>query len=418
MPSSKPKSQRSIVSAALNAVHSKESTVAAIRSVVEHLSPPLSSLIRPNATVLVKVNMGCTGVRPPEMRYTSHPTYVEAIIEVLQDCGARVIFGDDVSRDPRHMERLWSETGMLDISKRTGAKLVDFISAGGREVRGSLLYPRTHFITNLVFEVDAIVNAANCRSLSPVVMSGAVKNMFGVVLGRRKLNLHALCSLNTEGTLDIRDFSRVLVDVFQLAKPVLSFLDLTSVIEGQGIGPKVKDVGLILGSIDAVALDTVATQAIGYEELTLWTGIYGQKVGLGTNDINDIEVRGIDWPRFEKKRLLFPAPPHIGRGSIYDRATRFLNNTLFRPRPVISAEKCNGCGDCTSRCPAGAITPSNSVYTVDLGRCADCGCCVKVCDIEAVTPQHVGVGKMVRSIKQILRSPDYRSMETKTGGRS
>lgn len=170
---------------------------AAIRNVVEHLSPPLPTLIGRSDKVLVKVNMGCSGVRSPELRYTSHPAYVEAIIGVLQDCGTKVIFGDDVSRDPRHIPRLWSATGMSDVAKRTGARLVDFISAGGREVRGSLLYPRTHFITNLVFEADAIVNAANCRSLSPVVMSGAIKNMFGVVLGRRKRNLTYMCSIPT-----------------------------------------------------------------------------------------------------------------------------------------------------------------------------------------------------------------------------
>src|SRR5262245_7534189 len=122
---------KSVVAAAHSYVHNRKSISNAIRSVVEHISPGLRTLIKPGDKVLVKVNMGCTGVRSPELRYTSHPAYVQAIIECLLDCGARVVFGDDASRAARHLQRLWTVTGMLDVANRTGAKLVDFIQAGG-----------------------------------------------------------------------------------------------------------------------------------------------------------------------------------------------------------------------------------------------------------------------------------------------
>ncbi len=341
--------------------------------------------------------MGCTGVRSPEMRYTSHPFYVEAIIECLQDCGARVIFGDDVSRAARYIQGLWASTGMLDVANRTGAKLVDFVSCGGREVRGRLSYPRTHFVSNWVFEADAVVNAANCRSLSDVVMSGAIKNMFGTVLGTRKGQLHGMFP-------DIGDFSQVLVDIFQVTRTVVSFLDLTSVIEGQGIQPAVQNVGLILGSTDPIALDTVATYAIGYEDLTLWTNVHGQKAGLGCNDINQIWIRGVDWATFPKKRLRHPAPPRVGRGSLYDQLTRFVNHTVLRPRPVINGQKCTGCGDCIQRCPTSAISSSEAnVPQIDLAQCAECGCCIKICEAEAVELEFIGLGKTVRKVIRTLK---------------
>ena len=80
------------VSAAQNDCHAREVVSAAVRSVVDHLEPPLSSLIRRGDRVLVKANMGCSGFRNPEDRVTSHPAYLEAIIECLLDCGARVTF--------------------------------------------------------------------------------------------------------------------------------------------------------------------------------------------------------------------------------------------------------------------------------------------------------------------------------------
>jgi uncharacterized protein (DUF362 family)/ferredoxin len=340
--------------------------------------------------------MGCSGLREPEMRYTSHPTYVQAIIECLLDCGAKVMFGDDVSRAAKHVHRLWASTGMVDVASRTGAQLVDFVSAGGREVRGLLSYPRTHFITNLVYEADVIVNAASCRSLADVVLSGAIKNMFGTVLGRRKRQLHALFP-------DIRDFSRALVDIFRLVQPRVSFLDMTTVIEGQGVAPEIQKVGLVLASTDAVALDTVAANAIGYDDLQVWTSIYGQRAGLGCNNINQIAIEGIDWETFNKKRLRHPAPPRMGRGSAYDRLTRFMNNTVLRPRPSIVREKCTGCGDCLTRCPASAITRSGDVMSIAHNKCADCGCCIKLCEVEAVTAQFVGLGKIVRTLERAMR---------------
>src|SRR5438552_1443723 len=101
---------KTIVAAARNDFHTQESVSKAIRTVLDHLSPSLHSLVRRGDHVLLKVNMGCAGFRRPEARYTSHPTFVEAIIRSLQDCGARVTFGDDVSRTA-HYKRIWETTG-------------------------------------------------------------------------------------------------------------------------------------------------------------------------------------------------------------------------------------------------------------------------------------------------------------------
>jgi ferredoxin len=127
------------------------------------------------------------------------------------------------------------------------------------------------------------------------------------------------------------------------------------VIEGQGVADAVQPVGLILGSADAVALDTLAAHAIGYDELNVWTSIHGHAVGLGANQIDRIIVRGMNWDSFQRKRLLHPAleGPHFE--SLTSQITRRMNNTLLRPRPVIVAQTGTSCGACADRCPVGAI---------------------------------------------------------------
>jgi len=338
--------------------------------------------------VLVKVNMGCAGFRDPEERVTSHPAYVEAILECLLDVGARVAFGDDVARSA-HYERIWERTGMADVARRTGARLVDFVQAGGREVRGFLRFPRTHLITNAVLDADVVVNAANCRSLSTVVMSGAIKNMFGAMLGARKLRIHNLFP-------DPSDFARVIVDVYRVTRPSVSFLDLTTMIEGQGVAEAIRPVGLILGGTDPVALDTIAAHAAGYESLTRWTSEHARAVGLGVDEMARIEVKGLEWRAFDKKRLRHPE--HVARhsASVVDRMTRRLNNTMLRPRPVIDRSHCTQCGACARRCPVGAIKHGAGGFSIDRSACADCGCCVKVCDADAVHTEFVGTARAVR----------------------
>jgi uncharacterized protein (DUF362 family)/Pyruvate/2-oxoacid:ferredoxin oxidoreductase delta subunit len=347
--------------------------------------------------VLLKVNMGCTGFRDPAERVTSHPVFVEAIIECLLDCGAHVTFGDDVARSAQY-ERIWDKTGMSDVARRTGANLADFVQAGGREAAGFLRFPKTHLITNLVFDSDLVVNAANCRSLSTVVVSGAIKNMFGVMLGLRKLRIHQLFP-------DPSEFARVVVDVHRVARPAVSFLDLTSVIEGQGVADAVQQVGLVLGSTDAVALDTLAAHAIGYDDLNVWTSIHGQAVGLGSNRIDRIRVRGVDWDSFQKTRLMYPALEEPHSESLTSRITRRLNNTILRRRPVISTGTCSGCGACANRCPVGAIHPKRQgAFSIDLSACADCGCCLRVCEVGAVRSEFVGIGKGLRVLSGKLHT--------------
>lgn len=388
---------KAIVSAAPNKEHTSSSVSQALLDLLDHLNPPLPALVKRGDRVLVKVNMGCSGARDPEDRFTTHPAVAEAIIRVLHDCGAVVSFGDDVARAGKYCEQIWRATGMWDVAKRTGASLIDFVSAGAREVRGGLLYPRRYLITNAYFEADVVINAANCRSHAGIGMSGAIKNMFGCVVGLRKLLIHILFPG------DARKFGQAIADIHRVIPADLSFLDLTSVLEGHGAGQAIRPVGLMLASTDPVALDTVAAHTIGYQEVPIWTTYYGNELGLGCNDLEQICVRGMDWSSFEKPRLKYPFLPPVTKLSLYERISGLANHTVLWPRPVITEAKCTGCGDCAARCPVHCIKPApNNVYSIDLHQCVDCGCCLKVCEVGATNLEFVGLAKAIRLLTNRL----------------
>jgi uncharacterized protein (DUF362 family)/ferredoxin len=382
---------KGIVAGALSNSHSTPAMVLSVRRLLDSLSPPLTSLVKPTDRVLIKVNMACSGLRAPSDRVTTHPTFVAEMIRALRDCRAKVSLGDDVARVGKHCEEIWRKTGMWDVAQQTGSELVDFVTVGAREVRGSLLYPRKYLVTNAYFDTDVVINAANCRSHPNIVLSGAIKNMFGFVIGKRKALMHHLFWDNPSS------FGRAIADVCRTIPPVLSFLDLTTVREGQGAEntrEAIQHVGLIIGGVDPVALDTIAAHAIGYENLPIWTTYHGNKMGLGESDIGAIQVRGLDWPKFNKRQLAYPLIETPLQKSPYDWASNLANRTILRQRPVISREKCTGCGDCEARCPVACIRPTrDGVFKIDLGRCVDCGCCLTVCEEEAVSLTHVGVAR-------------------------
>jgi ferredoxin len=297
---------------------------------------------------------------------------------------------------------------MRDVSRRTGAKIVDFVNSGGREVRGRLAIPRKYLVTNAYFDADIVVNAASCRSHVGIGISGAIKNMFGCVIGLRKQLIHDLFPSNP------RSFGRAIADIYRTIPADISFLDLTTVAEAAGISLRVRPVGLVLGGVDAVALDTVAAHAIGYQNLMLWANHFAAESGVGCNRISDISIRGVDWSCLHHRSLAYPSPSPQGALSVFDRLTAQLNHTLLRPRPVIDAAKCTGCGDCVRGCPVACISADAGEFLrINLSECGDCGCCLKTCELEAVQLQFLGFSKFARlATNSSLTPPRAKSLST------
>jgi ferredoxin len=50
----------------------------------------------------------------------------------------------------------------------------------------------------------------------------------------------------------------------------------------------------------------------------------------------------------------------------------------------VTAEKCEGCGNCVDVCPSGAITLVDKVAIINYDECAECGACESECPSQSI----------------------------------
>ena len=174
----------------------------------------------------------------------------------------------------------------------------------------------------------------------------------------------------------------MLVDVFRLRVPDLFIMDAVVGMEGNGpASPDLRDIGLILASDNAVALDAVMATMMGCEPGRLRFLQKAKEVGLGDYDLSTIEVIG------ELKRVPdFKLPPFGGEAILHNEAIQTLisNRTLMRPQA--DPELCTGCGTCIDQCPVSALSMSDdNLPQVDADTCITCFCCQEICPEKAIT---------------------------------
>lgn len=336
----------------------------------------MGSVVRKGEKVLVKPNVLAS--YPPERAVTTHPEVVRGVLKMLDPLGVTVTLGDSPGiSEYGEARRTMRVSGMEALAKEENVKIAIFESEDPAKMK---IGGEDICVAREALEVDKIISVPKLKTHTLMLYTGAMKNMFGVLVGGSKQCVH-------RAGPTAEKFSKLMVDIFEKFMPDLSVMDAVVGKELEGATGKLHRAGLILASADAVALDAVASTIIGLKPERVPMIKAASERGLGTADLGEIEIVG---ERMEDVKCNFGKP----RTYVSHIASLFWQTIgpNLRSRPVVSADLCEGCEECAEHCPANAITIAG-VPSFDYKKCIRCYCCRELCPEGAID---VGVPWILR----------------------
>lgn len=351
--------------------------MSAVRRAVD-LVGGISAFVNPGEQVLLKPNL--LKARPPEAAVTTHPEVVRAVIRLVHEAGAHAMVGD--SPGIGDLRRVCERSGILAVIDQEGAVLVEFDDAVAVKSTGRF---QRFEIARTAIEADAIINLPKFKTHGMTILTGAVKNLFGCIPGKRKVQWHLSAGV------DHASFTGMLVELAGLLKPRLTIMDSVVGMEGNGPGSgDPRAIGLVLAGQDPVAVDVVCGEIVGVSPDVLPVVRAASAAGFGESKLENISIRGEALS--EVKVLHFRLPPREHpEWRMPEWARRALKDALTT-RPVIDDHACIHCGICQSHCPQKAIAENDNKLVIDYRNCIRCFCCQEFCPSGAIT---VGKGWML-----------------------
>jgi uncharacterized protein (DUF362 family)/NAD-dependent dihydropyrimidine dehydrogenase PreA subunit len=267
-------------------------------------------------------------------------------------------------------EESFRRTGLMDAAKGYYRNI-------GNESRAVPFDPElmpSVSVSSAVLDADIVISLPKFKTHGLTVITGAIKNSYGILPGAQKAMLHKAAG-------NPRRFHEVIVEVFRLRVPDLFIVDGVVGMEGNGpASPELREIGLLLASDNAVALDSVIATMMGCDPTRLRFLQRARELGLGDYDMSAIEIIG------ELKRLPdFKLPPLGGEAIQGNEIIQNLIHSRTVLKPRVDPNLCMGCATCVDHCAAGALSMSDKgLPVVDADSCITCFCCQEMCPEKAI----------------------------------
>jgi len=346
----------------------------AVNAALTELLQPLGGMqafVQPGQKVLLKPNL--LAGKPPEKAVTTHPVLVEAVVKLVQACGATPLIGD--SPGIGNGLTVAGKCGILEVAERTGAEFTPFTESVPLASSGETFHRLQ--VARQILDADLIINLPKLKTHQMIGLTCGVKNLFGAIVGVRKPGLHL------QAGNDARFFATMLLELAEQIAPALTIVD--AVVGMQGNGPGSGDpvaINSLLASPSPLAVDTLATALVGMRPEQVWT----QQVALDSERpgcrMEELELYGTPLEELVLTDFQTAKATDVGFG-----LPRLVKNRLkgsLTARTEIIEQTCQLCGDCVRHCPPEAMNLSARRVTIDHNRCIRCFCCQELCPHAAI----------------------------------
>ncbi|MBF0459027.1 MAG: DUF362 domain-containing protein [Nitrospirae bacterium] len=346
--------------------------------------------ISAGARVLIKPNLLASA--PPDKAVTTHPLIIKAAAEYVLEKGAHPQVSDSHASFAK-FSNLIEDCGVAGALNGLPVEIKEFtVSKKVLSTRnGNKFTPASRYNTLELAEdalaADVIINLPKLKTHTQMGLTLAVKNLFGCVVGRRKPQWH----LNLGEDKEL--FAGLLVTIYSALRPEINIIDgiLSMEGDGPGSGGIPRQLGVIMGSGSAVALDMAVCRMLGLGRMALPTNKAAYDMGLNDEFTISGEMKSVE-------NFIFPTPSGVIFGPPFMR--KFIRNNLTS-HPKNIERLCKLCNECVKICPAQAITNNTKRLHFDYDKCIRCYCCIEVCPHKAI---RVHQPLAVAAIKKIAKA--------------
>ena len=352
--------------------------------IFELLDDLVGAKIGNKSRVLIKPNL--LAPARPEKAMLTHPMIVRSSVEYVLKKGGVPLVSDSPALGS--FDRVLKESGIREALKGLAVECREF----KRSVAVDVGPPFNKIeIAEDAVNADVVLNLPKLKTHTQMLLTLGVKNLFGCIVGLRKPEWHFRTGVDREM------FARLLVRIYLAIGQSVTLLDGVLVMEGQGPGKSglPRHLGVLVASVDAVALDMTVCRMLGIEPESLLTNKIAAEMGLVSRDI---KVDG-EFPVIKDFRMPEITPLVFGPKSLHG----FMRRHLVQ-KPVCSDALCRLCGECYKYCPARAITVEKKKLKFDYDKCIRCYCCVEVCPYGVLSAVETVYGRIARRI--LKRSDD------------
>ncbi|AMV72855.1 DUF362 domain-containing protein [Desulfuromonas carbonis] len=341
----------------------------AVSAALAQLLAPLGGIatfVRPGQKVLLKPNM--LAGKAPEKAVTTHPEILRAVIRAVRAAGGLVSVGD--SPGVGSPEQVARRCGLLQVIEEEGARFAPF-SESVRVRVGQGTFHELELARD-VLDAEVIINLPKLKTHQMMGLTCGVKNLFGAVVGMRKVRLHL------QAGTDKAFFALMLLELAEQIAPALTIVDAVVAMEGDGPGsgdPVL--VGALLAGANPLAVDTVAAALLGLGPKVNWTQKVASQSGREGSDLAGVDIFGAVLEELQVSQFRPARTTDVNFG-LPAFIRRPLKNALTA-RPSPDHTKCVRCGLCVEHCPPQAMQITDEALEIDYARCIRCFCCQELC---------------------------------------
>jgi uncharacterized protein (DUF362 family)/ferredoxin len=346
-----------------------------------------------NKKILLKPNI--IAQNTPDQATTTHPAVVDAVCRFFTDNNCHISIGDSSAFYQGGGTLKGLETsGIAAVARKYGARIIPFETTRLRKIT-SQEYINPLYVTEAVFEHDLVVNLPKLKVHQLARYTGAIKNMYGCVVGGSKQLYHTLFQ-HRDDYQEI--WGKPLVDVYEAVTPHLSIMDAIIGLDknGPAANGEPRFTGLLLASTSGPALDVTACRIIGFDPY--WVPAVREAIERGLVSPDYIAVHG-PIPSIPYVKL----PDVIPKKGLMQKLDDYVFEQ-FIVVPKIERNKCTRCGTCIEDCATSAITyDKEKLPVIDYAACIYCYCCESYCAYDAIHLHGGSINHLIRVIRYIFK---------------